>query len=81
MLPNFGSIIWEMLFDQLTADNIAIIKADVERVIGEDPRWQLISCQTIDGPNSLTVNVEMIYLPSQQQVTLPLVYDKGTTTV
>jgi phage baseplate assembly protein W len=81
MLPNFGSIVWDMLFEPLDDITINLIDADVRAIIKNDPRWSLQSVDISEGPNALNIEVVVIYLPSEETVTLPLTYDKGTNTL
>lgn len=81
MMPNFGSIVWDMLFEPLDDYTIQLIEADVRGIIKDDPRWYLESMATSEGPNALNIEVVVTYLPTDQQVVLPLVYDKGTNTL
>ena len=81
MLPNFGSIVWDMLFEPLDDITINLIDADVRAIIKNDPRWSIQSVVISEGPNALNIEVVVIYLPSEETVTLPLTYDKGTNTL
>jgi len=62
MNPEFGSIIWDLLFDPLdyTTENLA--KEDVERIILSDPRW-ILSDMKVEKPDdhSLSVRVQVYY--------------------
>ena len=81
MLPEFGSIVWDMLFEPLDEKTIRLIDEDVRRIIKNDPRWALQNVTITEGPNALNIEVIVTYLPSDETVTLPLTYDKGTKTV
>jgi phage baseplate assembly protein W len=78
MMPEFGSIVWDMLFEPLDDFTIGLIDADVRLIVKSDPRWLLQSVAISEGPNSLNIEVIVTYLPTDEQVLLPLVYDKGT---
>jgi len=78
MMPEFGSIVWDMLFEPLDDYTIGLIDADVRLIIKADPRWLLQSVEISEGPNALNIEVIVTYLPTDEQVVLPLVYDKGT---
>ena len=45
MLPKFGTIIWDLLFDPLDDNTRRAIRDDVIRIISEDPRWGI---ETVD---------------------------------
>jgi phage baseplate assembly protein W len=81
MMPEFGSIVWDMLFEPLDDYTINLIDADVRSIIKADPRWLLQSVDISEGPNALNIEVTVTYLPSDETVVLPLVYDKGTNTL
>jgi len=81
MMPDFGSVVWDMLFEPLDSYTISIIDADVRSIIKSDPRWLLQSVEISEGPNALNIEVTVTYLPSDEDVILPLVYDKGTNTL
>ena len=79
--PEFGTVIWDMLFEPLDDRTIRLIDEDVRRIIKNDPRWALQSVTITEGPNALNIEVIVTYLPSAETVILPLTYDKGTNTV
>jgi len=81
MMPQFGSVIWDMLFEPLDETTISIIDADVRSIIKNDPRWNLESISISEGPNSLNIEVIVNYLPADETIILPLIYDKGTSTL
>ncbi len=81
MLPEFGSIVWDLLFDPLDDRTKYLIDQDVRSIIKNDPRWQLENVAISEGPNALLIEVVVTYLPTSESVTLPLVYDKGTNTL
>lgn len=80
MMPRFGTIIWELLFDPLDERTERLIRDDVERIITEDPRWDLRSITVAEGPNALTIEAVVIYRPTDEIIVLPLTFDKGTNT-
>jgi hypothetical protein len=81
MMPTFGSIVWELLFDPLDDRTINLITDDVRSIIKNDPRWILQNVVVSEEPNALTIEVTVTYVPTNQTVNLPLTYNKGTTTV
>lgn len=80
MMPTFGSIVWDMLFEPLDDYTISLLDADVRSIIKNDPRWQLQSVTITDGPNAIYIEVIVTYLPTDETITLPLTYNRGTTT-
>lgn len=80
MMPTFGSIVWDMLFEPLDDRTITLIENDVRTIINNDPRWVLENITVSEGPNALNIEIIVTYVPTSEQVTLPLTYNKGTTT-
>lgn len=80
MLPKFGTIIWDLLFDPLDDNTRRLIRDDVVRIISEDPRWSIKTVDIVEGINSLDLRVTVTYKPTNETVILPLTYDKGTNT-
>lgn len=81
MLPEFGSIVWELLFDPLDDRTVYLIDQDVRAIIKNDPRWQLQNVEISEGPNALYIDITVTYLPTSETIDLPLTYNKGTNTV
>lgn len=46
MMPNFGTIIPEVLFEPLTPDLVDLVVGEVVRVVNFDPRVELLDIQT-----------------------------------
>lgn len=76
MLPTFGSIIWELLFEPFTTTIQQTIAQDVTRVINSEPRVQLInqsSQQTPEG-NGIIVTAQLRYVPFNVVDTLAITF-------
>jgi len=64
MLPNFGSIIHDMLYEPLDINSKEIIYEDVRRVINSEPRVQLISDPVLsERDNGIRIEVELNFIP------------------
>ena len=61
--PEFGSIIWDMLFEPMDLYTENLIQEDVERIINSDPRWNLIN-SVVQKPDdhSITVHTNVEYV-------------------
>lgn len=64
MMPNFGTMIPEAIFEPLTSDLVTMVTEEIVKVVEYDPRVNLINIQsTPDFDNSsLTVAVELFYI-------------------
>jgi len=63
MLPNFGSIIYDLLMDPLDDISRDAIREDAERIVNEDPRVELRDTQLTETDNSITLEMQLTYLP------------------
>ena len=78
MDPNFGSIIWNMLFEPLTADVKATIVADIKRIITYDPRLQVDGVLIDELDHGLQVQIDLTFLPGNYSDSLRLQFDAST---
>lgn len=76
MLPEFGSIIWDLLFEPFTEGLIEDIKDDVTDIINFDSRVQLQDITVNDFEYGLIVEVLLLYTPYNATGTLSLTFDR-----
>lgn len=81
MQPNFGSIIWNMLFEPLTPDVQAIITADIKRVVDYDPRLQVDGVLVNEFDTGLQIQIDLTYLPENMADRLTLQFDNQSKTL
>jgi phage baseplate assembly protein W len=61
--PNFGTIIWDMLFENFTSEVRRLITEDVEQIINYDPRVK-VNTLTIDSTDQgIRIEADIVYLP------------------
>ena len=80
MEPQFGSIVWELLFDPMSEQAHEDIKADMVKIVGRDPRWELENVQSNQATdlNSITVQLDLMYVPTTTPTQLLAVFDQRT---
>ena len=76
MNPNFGSIIWNLLFEPLDEGVIDTIKEDCQRIVNLDPRFELDETRTFEHEHSLSVQLRLRYVPANKLEVLKLTFDK-----
>lgn len=75
MMPLFGSIVHDLIFDPQTEETEDLIEEDVKRIVSLDPRFTLQD-MTIDSyDNGYTVNLFLIYVPLQELTELTVNFD------
>jgi phage baseplate assembly protein W len=79
--PNFGSIIWNMLFEPLTEETKAILVEDIKRIVNYDPRINVNGVIIDQLENGLQIQVELLYLPTNMSDQLTLVFDNQSNSL
>jgi phage baseplate assembly protein W len=78
MQPNFGSIIWTLLFEPLDDGVNQAIITDVKNIIGYDPRIGLKNITIIKQDYGIQIELELLYIPTNQSTTLSLQFDSNS---
>jgi phage baseplate assembly protein W len=81
MNPNFGSIIWNMLFEPLTADVKSTIVDDVKRIINYDPRLSVDNVIIDELDYGLQIQIDLTYLPGNYSDKLRLEFNNQTNSL
>lgn len=66
MQPDFGSLIWNMLYEPLNAETKAVISADIQRIVNYDPRLNVTSVLIDELDHGLQIQIGLTYLPTNQ---------------
>ena len=80
MNPEFGTIIWDKIFDPLTEDTKAIIMQDIKRIISYDPRLAAQDVNVIEYDRGLQIEITLIYIQTNQVGNLKLQFDQQART-
>ena len=70
MLPNFGTIIWDKLFETLNAVNKQEIIDDVVRIVKSEPRVTLQNVIVEEVEYGIIVAIDLWYAPQNMTTTL-----------
>jgi phage baseplate assembly protein W len=76
MNPNFGTIIWDMLFEPLTEDTQQVITSDITRIVTYDPRLAVGQVAVTQQDNGFLVQLTLSYIPTDQTDTINLSFDR-----
>ena len=63
MNPEFGSIIWNMLYEPMTADVESTIVEDVKRIVNYDPRLRVDGVLINEFEHGLQIQIDLTFLP------------------
>lgn len=78
MNPEFGTIIWSLLFEPFTDDIRAAITEDVKRVVMNDPRVAVNSITVNEFGYGIQVLVELTYLTEDKTELLTINFNKDS---
>jgi phage baseplate assembly protein W len=79
--PNFGTIIWDMIFENFTSEVRRLITEDVEQIINYDPRVK-VNALTIDTTDQgIRIQADVVYLPFNVNERMTFDFDKTNNIV
>lgn len=82
MSPEFGSIVWDLLFDPMTDEAVQLITDDCQRIVSKDPRLQLKELNVSEDYDTQTIIVAIIlyYVPTATVTELIATFNRVTST-
>lgn len=78
MHPNYGTIIWNVLFEQFTEQVKSAIKADVMAIVTSDPRLAVDNVVIKEYLQGIELSLDLRYIVTNQTETLNLLFDNST---
>ena len=63
MNPNFGTVIWDLLFEQFTEEVKKLITEDVEQIINYDPRIKINGVLIDSTDIGIRIQADVTYIP------------------
>ena len=75
--PEFGTIIWDVLFDPLTEQLKEAIVENVTTVVNYDPRVQVTNVSIDQYESGLQIEIDLSYLPYNISENLRLQFDQN----
>lgn len=77
--PNFGTIIWDMLFEPLTVEVKKAISDDIKTIVNYDPRLRTDAISIAEYHHGLQIEVELTFIETDQRDRLVLQFDRRTS--
>ena len=75
--PEFGTIIWDVLFDPLTEQLKESIVNNVTTIVNYDPRVQVTNVAIDQYESGLQIEIDLSYLPYNISENLKLQFDQN----
>jgi phage baseplate assembly protein W len=79
--PNFGTIIWDMLFEPMTEQVKSLIVNDVTDIVNSDPRIQSIETIVSEFEQGLQIELTLLYVPYNIQENMQFSFDRNSTMI
>jgi hypothetical protein len=76
MNPDFGTIIWNVIFEPFTSEIKQAITDDIRRVVKYDPRIAVNTVTVTEYEFGIQVELELTYIPTNQTERLNLQFDQ-----
>ena len=74
--PAFGTVIWDVLFDQFTDEVKELISKDVEQIINYDPRVVVRQIAVDTTEHGIRIEADVLYLPFNVVENMVFNFDK-----
>jgi phage baseplate assembly protein W len=81
MNPDFGTIIWNVLYEPLTEDLKSVIITDITSIARYDPRVSIDNVIITEFDRGLQIELELRYLQTNQSGLLNLQFDNQSNTL
>jgi phage baseplate assembly protein W len=79
--PEFGTVIWDMLFEQFTEDVKNIIAKDVEDIINYDPRIMVNEVAIDSTDQGIRIQADITYMPFNVNERMTFDFDRNTNII
>jgi phage baseplate assembly protein W len=79
--PEFGTVIWDMIFEQFTEDVKTIIAKDVEDIINYDPRITVNEVQIDTTEQGIRIQADIVYVPFNVNERMTFNFDKNNSVI
>jgi len=75
MLPEFGTVIYDLLMDPLDDMTKDLLREDVIRIIKSDPRVEMVDLIITELEHVILLEVELLYLPNGVTETIAIQFN------
>jgi phage baseplate assembly protein W len=80
MSPQFGSIVWDLLFDPMIETVLEMIRDDCLRIINKEPRLELLKVDVEESDHTVLVRLHVKYIPTATITELMATFSRNTAT-
>jgi phage baseplate assembly protein W len=74
--PEYGTALWDNLFENQTTETERAITNEIQRVAGGDPRLQIGNIEIFQQQNGMLIQLELVIVPSTDVERLSIFFDQ-----
>ena len=74
--PQFGTTLWENLFENQSPALVTAIENEIQRVAGYDPRIQVFDTQVFPQENGILIQVQLAIVPNTTAQQLSIFFNQ-----
>jgi len=78
MQPNYGCIVWEKVFENISPSDVDDIVSNFTNIIKNDPRVSLVSIDVAPSVNNLTVTLVLRYTSTNQLEQMVIIFTEDS---
>ena len=79
--PDFGTIIWDLLFEPFTQEVKGLIAKDVEAIVNYDPRV-VVNAVTVDSTDQgIRIQADLVYIPFNINERMTFDFDRNNAII
>jgi len=79
--PDFGTIIWDILFEQFTEEVKTLIAKDVETIVNYDPRIVVNEIAVDSTEQGIRIQADVTYIPFNINERMTFDFDKNNSII
>jgi len=81
MQPNFGSLIWSLMFEPLSDSVNDLIVNDVKQIVGYDPRLGLNNITITSQEYGIQIELDLVFIPTNQVTKMSMTFDTNSNSL
>jgi phage baseplate assembly protein W len=81
MNPNFGTIIWDVIYEPLTYELKDSLKEDITAILKNDPRVNILTVNVVEQDFGILLEITLTYVDTDQTENISLKFDKTSNSV
>jgi phage baseplate assembly protein W len=74
--PQFGTTLWDNLFENQSPELVTAIENEIQRVAGYDPRIQISEVQVFPQENGILIQVQLAIVPNTTAQQLSIFFNQ-----